>query len=1075
MKATIATAANRLLELAEIIESREGFASVIASLRAGHGGTLDGVWGSSCALCAATLARHAPGLLVVVCAHPSDLDGFTEDLGLFTARASDQFPAREDSPLDDDLADESLGKRLSILKSLATAGRAEILVTCIQAIMEPVVAPELLAGQTRGLKVGDTIDCEELLQWLVQSGFHNTPAVQLPGEFSRRGGILDVFASDWQEAVRLEFFGDQIESIRQFELGTQRSLARLERIDLTALDPRQAGNSYFSDHLPPTSWVLLVEPGEIEDQARQFGERREEKTALFTPSDTLNRLYQFPSVVAGRLVATSMETTCQMRIESVERFSGDVNKVRHELASAGEGNDVYVVAPTAAEGERLQELFAATGLATSGRLHFPVGRLGQGFRLAEERIVLVSAAELFQRQDVVRHSRRRLGKVIDSFLELREGDYVVHLAHGIGRFRGLRVIEKGDQAEEHLIVEFDEQTKIYVPVSRIELVQKYVGGTKSRPKLAKIGGKLWGKQKEAAQEAILDMAAELLEMQAARKTRPGITFPTDSDWQREFDAAFPYQETPDQLSSIAACKQDMQSPRPMDRLLCGDVGFGKTEVAMRCAFKAVDAGYQVAVLVPTTLLADQHGRTFRERMSEFPFKISVLSRFCTAGEQKQILASMQDGSVDIVIGTHRLAQVDVQFHNLGLVIIDEEQRFGVGIKERLKAYRHIVDVLTMTATPIPRTLHMSLMGLRDISSLETPPAERLAVETRVTRFDHELIRNAMLRELNRDGQAYFIHNRVEDIDIMARRLREIIPEATIAIAHGQMHEDELEDAMLAFVHKKCDILLATTIVESGLDIPNANTMFINDADRHGLADLHQLRGRVGRYHHRAYCYMLIDPNKALTTTAARRLTAIEEFSNMGAGFALSMRDLEIRGAGNILGTQQSGHIAAIGYELYCTLLEGTVRKLQNLPDKPEIDVHVDLPGEAYLPRGYVADHRLKIDLYRRFSRAATLAELSDLKDELADRFGPPPEQARRWFSWLEIRVLAHAWGITQIHLENEFLVLRYQHAQRMRTLAARHTGQLRIADALSAYYLLGKDVKTPDELIGIVKSLLRQN
>ena len=428
----------------------------------------------------------------------------------------------------------------------------------------------------------------------------------------------------------------------------------------------------------------------------------------------------------------------------------------------------------------------------------------------------------------------------------------------------------------------------------------------------------------------------------------------------------------------------------MDRLLCGDVGYGKTEVAMRAAFKAVDAGYQVAVLVPTTVLCEQHRRTFGQRMAEFPFEIAALSRFATRGEQAKILERLEAGAVDIVIGTHRLAQGDVRFHNLGLVIIDEEQRFGVEVKERLKALRQLVDVLTMTATPIPRTLHMGLLGLRDISNLETPPEDRLAVETRVCRFEPELIRHAVLRELNRNGQIFFVHNRVEDIETLAKRLRQIVPEASMAIAHGQMPEHELERVMLDFVDQRYDMLLATTIIESGLDIPNANTIFIDEADRYGLADLHQLRGRVGRYKHRAYSYLLVDPNKNLSPSAVKRLRAIEEFSNMGAGFAIAMRDLEIRGAGNILGTEQSGHIAVVGYELYCTLLEEAAAKLKHLPPKSVVEVDVDLPGQGYIPRTYVPDMRLKIDLYRRLARVSSRSELADFVLELSDRFGPPP-------------------------------------------------------------------------------------
>jgi transcription-repair coupling factor (superfamily II helicase) len=930
-----------------------------------------------------------------------------------------------------------------------------------------------LARQTRRLAASDTVDIEGLVRWLVEQGFESTSVVELPGEFSRRGGILDVFASDWFDPVRVELFGDQVESIRRFEPASQRSLAQLEAVELTVLLPTHSDRRHLTTYLPPDAWFLLVEPGLIEEEGRAYRNRLDSPDDVHPLGPALEEVYRFPSITASNLSTGSMETTCRLKIESVERFSGDVAKVRHELDTAGEGQEVFVVCQTEAEASRLAELFAETKLAAQGKLHYPVGRLRSGFRLVSDRIVVVSGGELFLRSDLGRPSRRRLGRVIDSFLELREGDFVVHLTHGIGRYRGLKLLNERAGGEEHLEIEFQGGTKVYVPSSKIELVQKYVGGSKSRPTLAKIGGKSWARQKQAAEAAVVDLASDMLELQAARATRAGISFPVDTDWQKEFDASFPYMETPDQLVGITAIKRDMREAKPMDRLICGDVGYGKTELAMRAAFKAVEAGYQVAVLVPTTILAEQHGRTFRARMAEFPFEIAVLSRFCTHGQQQRILKRMADGSNDIVIGTHRLAQADVRFANLGLLVIDEEQRFGVEVKERLKSYRNMVDVLTMTATPIPRTLHMSLLGLRDISNLETPPADRLPIETRVVRFDADLVRHAALRELNRGGQMFFVHNRVGDIEKVAHTLRQIVPEASLAIGHGQMPEHQLERVMLEFVDHKYDLLLATTIVESGLDIPNANTIFIDDGDQYGLADLHQLRGRVGRYKHRAYCYLLVDPNKSLTSNAARRLTALEEFSDMGAGFAIAMRDLEIRGAGNILGTEQSGHIAAVGYELYCELLEKSVRQLKKLPEKVTIAVNVDLPGEAFLPRTYVPDMRLKIDLYRRLARVADLGELAELAAELADRFGPRPAVVERLLLRCELAISAASRRVDSIHLEEGFVVFGYCDRSEIEKLAKCLGGRLRLVDDRSAYLPIGKDLTEPDQIHGAIKSVLQ--
>jgi transcription-repair coupling factor (superfamily II helicase) len=600
-----------------------------------------------------------------------------------------------------------------------------------------------------------------------------------------------------------------------------------------------------------------------------------------------------------------------------------------------------------------------------------------------------------------------------------------------------------------------------------------VGARQARPRLATIGGQQWLKQKDAAAQAVTDLAIEMLELHAERESQTGVSLGADTDWQYEFDAAFPYHETPDQLIAIDDVKRDLMSHRPMDRLLCGDVGFGKTEVAMRAAFKAVDNGFQVAVLVPTTILAEQHYKSFRQRMAEFPFEIGKLSRFASAVEQRRTVKRLAEGSIDIVVGTHRLASKDVCFNNLGLLVIDEEQRFGVSIKDRLKALRSSVNVLTLSATPIPRTLHMALTGLRGISNLETPPEDRIAVETRVTRWSNETIHHAIMRELSRGGQIYFVHNRVHDIHRIAERLKAIVPEARIGIGHGQMLEDQLEQVMIDFIDHKYDLLLATTIIESGLDIPNANTIFIDDADQYGLADLHQLRGRVGRYKNRAYCYLLVEPSRSLSPAAARRLHAIEEFSEMGAGFAIAMRDLEIRGAGNILGTQQSGHIASIGYELYCQLLEAAVRRLRKLPAKLQVDVTLELPGEAYLPREYVPDLRAKIDLYRRLARTMDEPSLTALREELRDRFGPLPEPTERLLELARLRNDATIWQIRRIHLEKPYLVFVYGDRQRAEQLARGNQGRLRLVDEECLYHPLPANDLTADQTIALARQLLQ--
>jgi transcription-repair coupling factor (superfamily II helicase) len=1158
-------AAEGLRQLPKTLKNYAGFAEVVEALAHGRPASIDGVWGSACALVAAALADESSGPVVVVLPSQREAEDTAVDIELFAGREPEFFPAAEAEPGEQAAGDETFGQRLRILKGLTrgldgagkqtgavatkkasdttvTGGLGQFirsrkaptaaendadtehseqntrgsdddvaqtvsrvrpfLVTSIQALLQPSPQRDAIKSATRVLKKGERIAIDEFLRWLVERGFHATSAVELPGEFSHRGGIIDVFATDWLLPVRIELFDDEIESLRSFEVATQRSHETLDEIEITVLSAETAKQGHLTDYLPPNSSIMLVDPQRVSDEAKSYLLRVEKAEQFHSLNAVLAECGRFGVVSTSEIAADMAGVHCHLPFESVERFSGDIGRVRDELDTIAHGDEVFIVSPTEAEVERLREILSLTKLAGAGRLHYPIGTLQAGFRLRQSTkyevtstkyevrstkeneskdssfvlrpsYLILTASELFHRGELRRLPRRRLGKAIDSFLDLREGDLVVHLAHGIGRYRGLKLIEKQGQKEEHLEIEFDGGTKIFVPAIKIDLVQKYVGGAKTRPALAKIGGKTWLRQKADAEGAVVDLAVEMLEMQALRRARPGIAFNPDSEWQREFDSSFPYRETPDQLAAIASIKADMLRARPMDRLLCGDVGFGKTEVAMRATFKAVDSGYQVALLVPTTILAEQHYHSFRERMAEFPFDIAKLSRFCTPEEEREAVKGLKSGKIDIVVGTHRLASKDVEFHNLGLVIIDEEQRFGVDVKERLKALRTMVDVLTLSATPIPRTLHMSLVGVRDISNLESPPEDRLAVETKVTRWDDNLIRHAIQRELARGGQIYFVHNRVSDIELVAHRLRQLVPDVRLRVGHAQMPDDELEEVMVDFVDGKFDLLLSTTIVESGLDIPNANTIFIDEADRYGLADLHQLRGRVGRYRNRAYCYLIVEAHKHLTPNAARRLRAIEEFDELGAGFAIAMRDLEIRGAGNLLGTQQSGHIANVGYELYCQLLENAVRTLQKQPPKVKLEVDINLPGDAFIPDEYVPDLRLKIDLYRRLSRVSRFDELDDFRTELVDRFGEPPRPVERLLDLTALKMDAVIWHISAVYIEGEFVVFKYDNRQRIEQLVRQHKGKLRLVDEHSVYLPLPHDLTDKDRLWRIVKVMLR--
>jgi transcription-repair coupling factor (superfamily II helicase) len=695
-------------------------------------------------------------------------------------------------------------------------------------------------------------------------------------------------------------------------------------------------------------------------------------------------------------------------------------------------------------------------------------------------LILIGHHEIFHRYNTRRRLRAVQGaRPIDSFLDLQPGDYVVHVHHGIAKFENMTSIARDGRTSEYLTLTFAAGAVLHVPVVQIHLVQKYVGGAHGRPPLSVLGGASWSKQKEKVAEAVEQLASEMLEIQAAREHTPGIAFPADTTWQKEFENAFPYPPTEDQALAADEIKNDLARTRPMDRLLCGDVGYGKTEVAMRAAFKVVEFGKQVAILVPTTVLCEQHEETMRQRMAGYPFIVESVSRFKTAGQIKKIIEQTRAGRVDILVGTHRLLSKDVQFADLGLVVIDEEQRFGVEHKERLKKLRLTVDVLTMTATPIPRTLHMSLLGIRDISNLATPPSDRRSVVTEVIQHDKSRIKQALQRELARNGQVFFVHNKVYNIQTIADEVRQLVPNARILIGHGQMNEHDLEKVMHKFIRHEADILVSTTIIESGIDIPNANTMFINEAENFGLSDLHQLRGRVGRANHRAYCYLLLSPNKTIRDQAAKRLKAMEEYASLGAGFKIALRDLEIRGSGNILGPEQSGHIAAVGYEMYCQLLEEAVKRIKNEPIIKPKEVNVEIGVTGTLPKSYVDSERQRMDLYRRLAAAQSLEHLEALAKDITDAFGPLPKAVQTLFGLAEIRILARQWSIISIILKEPDVVFTIEDLTKLGPLMGKGVGggagSVRIADEKTIHLRLPPTYLEPDTLIHVLRTLLNPN
>jgi transcription-repair coupling factor (superfamily II helicase) len=1022
---------------------------------------------------AAWAAQASPRVHLYVTAHLEEADDARDDIELFLGRACELFPAWETLPGEGAGADEIQAERLRVC-SLLHSDEKRVIVTPIQALMQPVPEAETLRRNTIRLSVpadadpgsrrrqrraeGDRRSPDDLVVWALDRGFSRLDMVESPGDVARRGDIVDLFVPGERNPYRIAFDGERIESIRRFDIGSQRSVETLESIAVTAVPERFAmdgeATTDFVTYLPSGALIILDDPPAIHELGRILENRLGGSGPILSAEETLSRAGRFPQLHLSRFgtAAISGEDHFRFDVTSVSRFEGSAADVVAELCRVSADRQVHVLCDNDGERQRLLEMVAeqrGKGVA-AGDISVSIGMLHRGFEWTRTKTVVVGHHELFHRQRPRRRIRRLYaGQPLESWLELKPGDLVVHVVHGIAVYRGLAKLRKGTsgQQEEFLTLEFDEEATIHVPCSQIDLVQKYIGAGGRRPALSKLGGKRWSKTKEKVAQAVSELADSLLRLQALRLQASGTSYPGDTQWQREFDAAFPYEETEDQLQVAGEIREDLMRPRPMDRIVCGDVGYGKTELAMRAAFKVIEYGRQVAVLVPTTVLAEQHYESFRERMAEYPFSIHCLSRFRTEAEQRRILEDLKKGRLDIVVGTHRLISRDVAFANLGLVIIDEEQRFGVEHKERLKAMRETVDVLTLTATPIPRTLHMGLVGLRDISSLQTPPVDRRAIATEVRPFDRALIRDAILREMNRDGQVFFVHNFVQSIAAMAETVRSVVPEARIVFAHGQMKDDDLEEVMHRFVRREADVLVSTTIIESGIDIPSANTIFINRADRFGLADLHQLRGRVGRSSHRAYCYLLLSPDRPPTSKAAKRLKTIEEFSELGAGFRIAMRDLEIRGAGNLLGKEQSGHIAAVGYEMYCRLLEQSVRRLRNEPDPTPPPVHVDLDVAAHVPREYIQSDRLRIEAYRRMVSCRTPEDLSQLEQDIADAFGPPPEAVQRLLELAEIRIHARKFGIQSISLRPPDVIFMVN----------------RLADAEPAFRGTPGTVRMPDE------------
>ena len=1070
-------------------------------------------------------------------------------------------------------AKDSESFKPSTSKNEITKYGGKIIIASAVSLIQKTISPTILKQWTLNLKVGDKYGPFWLIEHFLNCAYEQEVKVTQKGEFSHRGGIIDIFPLTSQLPVRFEFFGDELDSIRLFDPITQVSQKTIDSVvippageygllkkmftagfdakgERSNLDQKYTleSASTLLDFLEENTIIILCEPEKLKERVDSYLSHTINDAPLFVRWDDFtqtaisrqmkllelqeknegcieiqdksedimpklpdailnNQTSDVEQISPHNLLVDSLEFWRQISDTDIDYQVADTNRrlfcqqIQNWLKS---GYTAIIFCPQESHIKRVKEIWEEYGLdekwiknqenkKEGGRFCFYQGALSRGFIIEDAKIVVITDAEIFGRLRYLRPRRLNSKYIAGSTLpplditELEEGDYVVHINYGIGRFLGLERIKVSEQVksdkegQECLLIEYAPSKKgqspprLYVPVNEAHLVTKYIGTSKGRPPLNKLSGKKWQKDKEKAKNAIRDLAAELLSLQAERLSSSGFAFSSDTTWQHDFENSFEFEETPDQIQAILDTKADMESAKPMDRLICGDVGYGKTEVALRAAFKAVMSGKQVAILVPTTVLAQQHYNTFRTRMSPYPINIGLLSRFKTKGKQRNVIKGLSSGSIDIVIGTHRLLQDDVVFHDLGLVIIDEEQRFGVLHKEKLKLIKRKVDVLTLTATPIPRTLYMALTGARDMSIIQTPPHDRLPIETVVSKYDEDLIRNAILKELNRGGQVYFLHNQIYDIDNVAKRLKSIVPEARIVVAHGRMRPHILEDAMNKFIDREADVLLSTTIVENGLDIPNANTIIINRAEKFGLSDLYQLRGRIGRYKHQAYAFLLLPKHIELLSDARKRISAIKQYSSLGSGFKIAMRDLEIRGAGNILGVEQSGHIAAIGFHLYCQLLENEIKSIkgEKIKSLPTVSFHLDFialspaeeiqqPGSikksrikkgkpifvprdvayyydkneevkdedtiiikapAYIPSSYISDYGQRAEIYRKIGTANSVEDLAQVEKEIQDRFGGLPEPVKCYLTIAELKILAAEKGITLIETKAEKLIL----------------------------------------------------
>ncbi len=1036
--------------LSALTDSRE-FETVLERLP-GAAGVLrvGGLRGSSRAALLAALHAEVPERTFVALApNPRDAAAAEADLEalLGSDDASRLYPQKEALPYEETEPHLEIGGlRVEAVEALFS-GRAHILVTTPRALQERVPIPAHLARLRLTVRIGDVVDLGEMTETLESRGFEKVSLVEEVGQFAVRGGIVDVYSVGAGDPVRIELWGDEVESIRTFDILDQRSVSEVQETHILPVDFRRSADGEETlprsllELLPADAvlvragdWDLHADVVRTWDRVTTLYDDLVDSGARPTAPD---QLFLEPADVEARMDALP-------RLDLLEDDEGDVvvpsappPEIDRDMAKlsdylregAARGHETLLLCDNEGQLQRLEEILGGIGKIPAGTV-LGLGSLGGGFELlaSDPPLRVLNDHEIFRRSRRLRRSRRFRGSVaLESLAQLEPGDYVVHMDHGVGRFVELEHIEIAGEEMEALAIEYAGGEILRLPVYRLDLIERWVGESDDAapPKVHRIGGKRWKNVKRKTERAIEEMTAELLELYARRSEAEGYAFSPDTRWQKEMESSFLYEDTPDQRQAAEDVKRDMELTRPMDRLVCGDVGYGKTEVAIRAAFKAVQDGKQVAVLAPTTILVEQHRHTFEERLADYPVNVRALSRFRTPKEQKEILAGLAAGEVDVVAGTHRLLSKDVTFKDLGLLIVDEEQRFGVKHKEKLKRLRETVDVLTLTATPIPRTLYLSLTGIRDLSLIRTPPRDRMPIYTHVLPWTDQIIAEALHRELDRGGQAFFLHNRVETIYTIAEELRGLVPDARIGVGHGQMSAGELDEVMRAFVDGELDVLVCTSIIENGLDVPNANTLIVDRADRFGLSQLYQIRGRVGRSDRRAYCYLLTP--ESIDEDAAKRLKVLEHYTELGSGYSVALRDLELRGAGNLLGADQSGFSHQVGLDAYMRLLEKTVERLRKGEEEVEYpDPDVSLPGPAYLPEGYISDSSQKLHLYRRLSKVRRTGEVEEMRAEIADRFGPLPAEVESLLDATLLRALGRQLGVDRIMVKNRAARLSFR-------------------------------------------------